>query len=371
MRVLILSCNTGGGHNSTGMAIKAYFEAQNVTCDVYDALSFWSARISKFISGGHVFIYRNLPRLFGVGYRYEEKSETRFLYDLFAKSADNLYQFIVDGEYTHVICVHSFSAMTLTEVRRKYHPNIHTSFVATDYTCSPGVSVSDLDLYFIPHEKLTDEFVRQGIPREKIIPSGIPVHPYFFLPTNKKSIRSLIDVPKSGKVIMLSCGSMGAGPMRRLAFRLKNRLAKNEYLVIICGTNEKLFRYLTFWLRHDRVRILSFSKNMYDLMAASDLLITKPGGISTTEAAIRRLPFVSLNAVPGCETRNLDFFLSIGVTKTAKGVRGIADLAFRILRSPEERAALRSALETEFAFNPGATVCKTLLALNDTQNPKE
>ena len=73
MRVLILSCNTGGGHNSTAMALKESFQKISVPCEIMDVLSFGNPLYEQIVTKGHVFLYRNMPRLFGLGYRFEER----------------------------------------------------------------------------------------------------------------------------------------------------------------------------------------------------------------------------------------------------------------------------------------------------------
>ena len=150
MRVLILSCNTGEGHNSCAKAIKEVYDNKGDDCVITDALNFISEKTSRFISWGHVFVYRNLPWLFNWGYGFTEKhtgvfKESNMMYNFFGKGADNLYKFIVRGTYDTVICTHPFASLMLTEAQRRYQMPIKTAFVATDYTCSPSVKDSVLD----------------------------------------------------------------------------------------------------------------------------------------------------------------------------------------------------------------------------------
>ena len=163
MKLLILSCSTGGGHNTAAAAISAYFEKMGVENDIVNALDFLPKARAEFISRGHELAYKYAPKLYGAGYRIGEKLPQTHLYEQNAKGADELCRVLFSGNYDAVISVHIFAAMMMTELRMSREIMIPSFFVATDYTCSPGVSEIDADKYFIPHEKLRGEFVQQGI----------------------------------------------------------------------------------------------------------------------------------------------------------------------------------------------------------------
>ena len=156
MRTLILSCNTGAGHNSCAKAIQEVYQSCGDVCDIYDALLFISKRASKFISNWHTRIYLHAPKIFSSGYEKAEEKDNLFregtpVYKYITSGADRMYDYIVSGGYDNVICTHVFPALALTEVRRR-HPDLRvtTSHVSTDYTCSPCTADSKLDWYFMP-----------------------------------------------------------------------------------------------------------------------------------------------------------------------------------------------------------------------------
>ena len=193
MHVLILSCNTGEGHNSAGRAIKEYFLSQNIPCEMADTLSFGNHAYEQFIIKGHIFAYRNMPHLFGLGYQVEERfhpeDRKSVLYRSNISYADRLYRYIQLNGFDTVICVHIFAASAMTEIRVRYAPLLRVYFVATDYTCSPGVSDLDMDAFFVPHEKLIPEFTANGLPAGKLIPTGIPVRRAFYEKTDSVTAR--------------------------------------------------------------------------------------------------------------------------------------------------------------------------------------
>ncbi len=352
MRVLILSCNTGGGHNSAGSAIQEYFQKEGVDCEMANALSFGSPVYEQFVTKGHVFIYRNMPRLFGLGYRFEERyhpeGRRSALYRGNAGYADALYQYILENGFDTVICVHIFAASAMTEIRRKYAPPLRMYFVATDYTCSPGVSDLDMDACFLPHAKLVTEFRANGLPEERLIPTGIPVRQAFYEKEDRCAARRRLGLPEHGRLVLLMCGSMGAGPIRRMVARLAAKLPEGASLVVMCGNNQELRTELLRSVKSARVSILGYCEQVPLYMDAADILLTKAGGLSSTEAAVKRLPILFMDAVPGCETRNLAFFLGNGYADTRDTVRELVDLACAYLADPACGERLVNNLEEDF-----------------------
>ena len=201
MRTLILSCNTGAGHNSCARAIQEVYQSRGETCDVIDALLFISKRASKFISNWHTRIYLHAPKFFSAGYEKAEEKDDLFregtpVYKYITSGADRMYDYIVNNGYDNVICTHVFPALALTEVLRR-HPglSITTSHVSTDYTCSPCTADSRLDWYFMPSGLLKDEFVRCGIPEDKLIASGMPVRKAFYQASDKAQAKKRSESP--------------------------------------------------------------------------------------------------------------------------------------------------------------------------------
>lgn len=320
----MLSANTGEGHNSCAKAIKEVFDLKGEVCVLEDGLRFISDRTSRFLSWGHVFVYRNLPWLFNFGYGFTERHASSFrenstLYNFLAKGADELYKYIVRGTFDTVIAAHPFTAVMLTAMQRKYLLPIKTAFVATDYTCSPSVKDSDLDLYFIPDEKVAREFLSPHIPKEKMVVSGIPIRQMFYKSTEKDKVKTAVGVPTHHKHLVMMCGSMGCGPIEKLTSILTDRQKDNFTLTVVCGTNEKLkARLEAKYGSRKNLRIKGFVTDMSLLLDSADLYLTKAGGISVSEAATKHLPMVFIKAVAGCEDYNSRFFGVLGGAASGK-----------------------------------------------------
>ena len=360
MRFLILSCNTGGGHNSAAAAIKETFEKHGLTCDIMDALSFWSNEKSKLISKGHSFIYRNMPKLFCAAYKYEENHPAKdgngsLMFELVTKGCSSLADYLRHGDYDKVICTHIFSSMMMTKIRKDKMYDIPFYFVATDYTCSPGVGEVLSDIYFIPHKLLIEEFILHGIRQEKICVSGIPVSLDFYNKQDKKSAREKLGLPQDKFIFLLTLGSMGCGPIKEIFFELTENIPYNSQLVVICGNNRRLYKLLNKDCTTN-AKIIGYTSLMNYYMQAADILITKPGGLTSTEAAVRGLPMIFIDAVGGCETRNFDFFVNNGLADCGKSIKEITELCMFYAENCEKLGKKSEHLRKSFDFCAGEII---------------
>ncbi len=363
MKVLILSCNTGEGHNTAAKAIESALTARGDRCKIDDALAYLSEGMSEFICNWHVRIYRRAPVLFNTGYKVVEKTQngsdkktltSRF----FLRGAGRLAAAVKEGGYDLVICTHPFSAYmyTLTERERGLTPK--TAFVATDYTCSPTVDKSKLDTYFIPHESLKSYFVGCFIPEHKLVATGMPVRAEFYKRVDKDLAKRGLGLPVDKRNVLLACGSMGCGPLKELAVELSQKLPHDVCLTVVCGSNSKLKQKLDRLKLPQNVRILGFTNNISLYMDSAEFIITKAGGLTCSEALAKRLPLLFINAVGGCENYNRRFFVDNGMAVETKG--SIAELALELLDKPERLAEMVRAMDKIYTGNAAENICRYL-----------
>ena len=369
MQTLILSCNTGAGHNSCAQAVQEAYHSRGEICNITDSLQFISEKASTFISNWHTRIYRHAPRLFDAGYQRAESHEDIFcegtpIYKLLSSGAERMYQYIRSAGYDNIICTHVFPALALTEMRRQ-HPCLQlvTSHISTDYTCAPCTADSALDWYFIPSTSLLGEFEQCGLQPQKLIASGIPVRQQFYQRVSQEAGKANAGISPAHQHILMMCGSMGCGPMEEIISYLCPYLTTEQELSVVCGTNDDLRKKLQKRTeKYSQVHVLGTVNNVPQLMQASDLFLTKPGGLSTSEAMAAELPMVLIDAVAGCETHNLNFFLRNGMAVTANTPKAIADTTIKTLNAPvllsKMRAAMRNVRQPIKSMN-GYTVMQS------------
>lgn len=351
MRVLILTCNTGGGHNAVAAALAESFRRLGVSSDTADGLSFISQKASRFVSKWHTRFYRRYPKLYKAGYMSaendaESNDRDNPVYRYMARGARRLGRAIQDGGYDAVVCVHVIPAMMMTELRRQHETGPVFCFVATDYTCSPTVGGCTPDICVIPHEELAEEFVSCGIARETLLAAGIPVRAVFRERGDRAAARSELALPPEGRHIVLMSGSIGCGPMADIAAELEKRMERGDFASVLCGSN----RQMLYALRHRgfrRVEAVGFTNRVHRYMDSADVLVSKPGGISITEAGTRGTPLLLADMVGGCETRNQEFFHARGWAETCQP-EDMADAALALLDRPERRQALVAQQHRDF-----------------------
>ncbi len=364
MKTLILSCNNGGGHNSTAAAIKEIYNSHGRDADIIDAMSFLPIGWSEIASDVHSYIYRNSPIVFRRGYhhaethrkQYSKGHSVRRVLDLGVRK---MGKYIRENEYDEVICCHVYAGLMLTDAIKKYKLNIAAGVVETDYTVSPGAEKINLPLHFVPSSAQKAELASYGVPEEKIIVSGIPTRSQFKLSMDKTAAKRMFGLDTEKKNILIACGSMGCGPIETLLEILAERHAADGSFTVtaLCGSNKELRDSLLLkYAAQKDIHILGQIENMSALLDSADVYMTKPGGISVTEAAQKKLPMLLINAVGGCEKHNLDFFVAAGGAVTTDNISVLADEAVTITKNNAMRREMEAALGKVFLENNGEII---------------
>ena len=350
MKVLILSTGTGEGHNSAAKAVKEQFERRKIPCELADVLDFASDKASAY--GRRIYIWSTVraKKVFAGAYRAGRAISSARLkspvYFANALYADRLCSYITENGYDTIVMPHLFPAEAVTWLLRKHKLNVRTYFIATDYTCIPFTEETRVDYYFIPHEELATEFIKRGIPAEKLVPTGIPVSERFLhLPTRAEA-RAHLGIPADNPCILMMTGSMGYGRVESMAAKLVRQTGEETHLYILGGTNEELKQSLRdTYGGIKRVHVLDFTTEAHLYMAAADVLFTKPGGLTSTEAVAAKVPLVHTRPIPGCEDRNVAFFTKHGMSVSGDTEECMIEKGLELLRDPAAQARMRECQE--------------------------
>lgn len=324
MDALILSCSTGGGHNAAGAAIKEELEARGHHVTMMDPYELVSHKLATEIGNVYVKMVQRTPKMFGFVYsiaslvrKMPGKSPVYYANIAVAKKLrDYFEQHHVDV----IVMPHLYPAELTTYLKRTGDKLPLTVFVATDYTCIPFTEETDCDYYVIPGEEHIAEFIKRGIPEEKILPFGIPVSASFDAHTDQRQAKRELGLEENCRYILLTGGSIGAGHIDQTIRILLKQFQENgldRKLIVICGNNERLYRKLSR-LHNDQLLLLRKTKQMALYMRACDLFISKPGGLSSTEAAVVQVPYIHITPIPGCETKNMRYFSKKGMSMAVR-----------------------------------------------------
>lgn len=324
MKFLILSCNTGGGHNAAALAVKKAAEKRGHEAVFMDYLMLSGEKTSKKLSSLYINTAKYLPHFFGFvymlgkGVSYIPGKSPIYFYN--KRLASPLLSYIKENEIDAVVVTHLYPAEALTCLKRRAETLPVTVAVATDYTCIPFWDEIELDVYVSPHEDLIGEYVKRKLPKEKIFPFGIPVDDGFSVEKPKAELKKEFGFDPDRPLYLIMSGSMGFGHVPMFA-KLLMKHTENSQVAIICGNNEKMKKKLEKSFENSKdVRVIGFTKRVSDYMAACDVVYTKPGGLTSTEALVRNTPIIHTAPIPGCESRNYRFFGKRGMSIHAKNM---------------------------------------------------
>ncbi len=322
-----------------------------------DALRFARPKASRRASGVYVKTATNFPDVFGAVYRVagkisssKRKSPVYYANTLYGRK---LYRYIEKGGYDCVVMPHLFPAEAITYIKKHYPLKAACFFVATDYTCIPFTEETGMDAYFIPSDELVSEYAERGIPEERLVPLGIPVSGRFREKKDQKETRMGLGIGAAGPVVLVMTGSMGFGNVCAMASVIEAGLPEDGRVVILGGNNQKLKARLRKEFRGNRkVMVLDFTTQADLYMDICDVLVTKPGGLTSTEAAAKGIPMVHSAPIPGCETKNAAFFSCHGMSVLGKNEKEAGARALELLKN---KAAARNMTETQKHYiNAGA-----------------
>ena len=364
MKVLILSANTGEGHNSSGKAILNAMRAKGIEAEMKDILSIskpnGTSTNSQAVSKAYVkstggfnpfskiyafamWVSRNLN-----GHKHSPIYWANKLY------WRRLWHFIEDGGYDAVISVHLFSAEKLTALKREGKLHIPSIFVMTDYTIHPFLNDTELDYYVLPHKDLFPLWIRDGFPKEKLLAYGIPVNEELFAHhIDKDEARKqvaqalgfeLLDkdsTANKSRWYLVMSGSMGFGNMSALLKEFKEHMRPNSRVICVCGRNEHNLEVIKHDFADDyRICPVGYTDKIALMMDACDVVMSKPGGISTTESIIKNIPLVHTAPIPGIEDENAKFCHERNMSFYSEKLEEQAGAAIRLANDEEYRAKM-------------------------------
>lgn len=353
MRILILSCNTGEGHNAAARAMKQRIEFEGHEAVLLDYMLLKSARASRVVSNGYIRAAKYAPKLFGLAYSLalkisspRRKSPVYWANRFMAK---RLKAYLAENDFDAIVITHLYPAQALTELKRRGELKQKVLAIATDYTCIPFWEETDCDWYISPHRDLIPEYVARGIDESRLYPFGIPVAMEFARREDAREARKRLGLAPDQPVYLVMGGSMGFGKIQAFAYALCRMKREEEQVVIICGNNRRLRRFLSKELASlPNVHVLAFVDNVWEYMAACDVLYTKPGGLTSTEALVGNVPFIHTAPIPGCETQNRRFFSENGLSLSGNGILSQLELGRMLMESDGVREEMR-ARQREFA----------------------
>ena len=318
-RVLLLSASAGAGHVRAAQALERAFRDAGAAHEVrhVDVLEHTTALFRRLYSGVYLDLVNNAPEVLGWLYEYLDspwKHERRRL----AFDKLNMRPFVRLLETYRpqwTVCTHFLPAEIISWLRSQGRLEARQAVVLTDLDVHAMWLHRQVDRYFVALDETREHLRALGFPADRITVSGIPIDPVFAVPKESRAMRVRHGLEPDRATILVSAGGFGVGPVERLVEALRG-LRHPAQVVVICGRAAELK------LRLDRLattmppgspvalHVVGYTTEMDEYMAAADLLVGKPGGLTTSEALARGLP----RRAAGCRG---------GVTETAGDAIGL------------------------------------------------
>ena len=338
-KVLIMSASTGGGHNRAAKAMKDEIEkkcidSEHITCEIIDSLKLINTTMDKIISSGYEKSAKYTPKAWGGVYKMSDAnivSKHEYKGNLFnTLLASKLKKLLKERKPDLIIGTHPFPMIALSTLKKKYpYRNAFNSFfvpplisVLTDYTAHSTYIQDEIDYYIAGDEYVKEVLISEGVDGDKIKPYGIPVEKSFLEHREKSVVLEELGLAPDKFTVLLMGGSFGAGNIKDTLKELLE-IDRDFQIIVITGRNETLKEKLEKSLeKHDidkNISILGFTQDMNDILSAVDIIVSKPGGLTTTECLLKELPMIIPYYIPGQEEENMDFLSNCGAAlRTSK-----------------------------------------------------
>lgn len=307
-----------------------------------DALKYANPVFRKLYTQGYEFMVGRLPWLWAAFFALSDKiwfqpvfRALRRIYN--GLNTMSLVRFIKEGRYDVIVTTHFLSVEVCGWMRRTGQIESRLFTMVTDYDVHRIWNVEGVDVFLVASDFTKGRLLEMGVAPRRVIVTGIPVDEKFLVVRDKHAMRRELGLAEDKFTILVSTSSFGFGPIGELALALRDL-----QLLIICGHNQALYDKMIA-RGNPHHRIYKFVDNMEELMAACDVMITKPGGLSITEALAHHLPMIFFSAIPGQEAGNVRVLAKKGIGMLGGDLDEIVREIKALAASPERLQAAREA----------------------------
>jgi processive 1,2-diacylglycerol beta-glucosyltransferase len=351
-KVLILSASAGAGHLRAAEAIERAFLEMNAAEDIrhVDTLVYTNKVFRHLHSKAYIEMVNKWPEVLGWLYDHLDKpwkNERRRL-ALDKLNTRPFVKMLKEYQPEITICTHFLPAEIISWLKAKERINFGQAIVVTDFDVHAMWLCHHYEHYFVALDETRLHLEKLGIPPGKITVSGIPIDPVFAKPKDQREMRAKHGLKPDVTTILLSAGGFGVGPVENILKSLIKDMRSPAQVVALCGRNQKLkhrVNHLADGISPDSqlsIKAIGYTTEIDEYMAASDILLGKPGGLTTSEALARGLIFVIVNPIPGQEERNSDHLLEEGVAIRCNNLPVLADKLDRLLNDPARMNTMRA-----------------------------
>ncbi len=371
-KALILYACYGGGHISAANSIKEYIQSYypDIEPITIDFMNYLNVTIDKLTTTAYEEMAKKAPSLWGTVYMKSEKGAlARFSIDSNKLLAIKLHFLIKKYKPDYIISTHPFSSQMCAYLKKKNKlPRVKLATVMTDFAPHDQWLVGSqyVNYFFVAHDAMKSSLIEKGLPDKKVFSTGIPLSNRFFLDYDKNILLNDFGLSSDKFTILFFAGGrFGLG--KKNTYKILEDIARymdDVQVIAISGKNKKMFDSFNSTIRkyhreHD-MKVMEFTDKVPELMHISDIVISKPGGLTTSECLVCGLPMIVINPIPGQEEQNAEFLENSNLAYWIKDDDNPLGVIFKVITNKDILNSLRQSVSKFAGRNSTKEICDIL-----------
>ncbi len=370
-KIIIFYASYGGGHLSAARSIKQYIDSNysDMNVELIDCVKYISNALDKVTTTAYKEMAKKAPWAWGRVYAKSQKGALAHISSSSNKlMAIKLLKLLREKNPDLIISTHPFGSQMVSYLKRKEKFDCSLATVMTDYAPHEQwlIGKEYIDYFFVAHKGMKEALEAHNIPAERIHVTGIPLSGKFLKHYDRSGIFSDFHLNPEKKVILFfGGGEFGLGKTRTLEILSALISASDAQIVAIAGKNEKMKKHFdeisVTCSRPEDILVLPFTDKVPELMSISYLVVTKPGGLTTTESLASGLPLILINPIPGQEEENAAFLEKEGVAFWLRKTDSPYEALSEFFQNPEKIKKMRLNAKLHAKRNSTKDICSILL----------
>lgn len=370
-KIVIFYASYGGGHLSAAKSIKQYMDShfEDVQVELIDCVKYISYTLDKVTTTAYKEMAKKAPWAWGRVYDRSQKGALSYISSSSNKLMSiKLLKLLEEIKPDLVVSTHPFGSQMVSYLKQKEKFKCKLATVMTDYAPHEQwlIGKNYIDYFFVAHSKMKDQLVFEGVLPENIFVTGIPLSNKFLDHYDRNYTFSLFNLnPQKNVITFFGGGEFGLGKSRTLEILNSLIESSDAQIVAIAGKNEKMKKHFdeiaSTCSRPEDVLVLPFTDKVPELMSISYLVVTKPGGLTTTEALASGLPLILINPIPGQEEENAEFLEKQGVAFWLKKSDDPASVFHSFFSDTEKIKKMRLNAKLHAKKNSTKDICEILI----------
>ena len=369
-KVIVFYASYGGGHLSAARSINEYIENNypDIQTELIDCVKYINKALEAVTTKAYSEMAKKAPNAWGHIYKGADKGPISRISTASNKvMAIKLKKLLEEKNPDLVICTHPFASQMCSYLKRKGKTDIKIATVLTDYAIHNQWTVGHeyTDYFFVSHLGMKQDLIKEGINSQKIYDTGIPLSNKFLLEYDKSEILESFGLEANKKtVLFFGGGELGLGKTHTLDIFKSFVKNDNIQIVAISGKNHKMKEHFENFVdemgKANSVKILEYTDKVAQLMSISDLVVTKPGGLTTTESLASGLPIVVINPIPGQEEENAEFLEENKVAIWIKKGDNVEEILNDLFSNPDKMQKMKIQARLMAKRNSTRDICEIL-----------